>query len=363
MLLTQLETPALACDRKKFLENIEIMKTMLEGKTLKLRPHFKSNKCAAIARLQIEKGGAKGITCAKLSEAMDLADAGIEDILIANQIVEPAKIAKAAELAKCCHLTVCIDSAENAQGFSKAAVNAGSTVYCYVELDIGMKRCGARSEDEFVEIAKVVNSLPNLEFSGIQAYAGNIAHMKSRADRETLMDEFHDRLRALIAHLAKEGIAVKEISGGSTGSSVLKAQKGLYTELQAGSYIFLDSTYGKVEELPFRHSLFVLATVISVHAGGRFETILDAGVKALGSDQDLPEVYTMDGKHLSGDIEVNEEHMKFYSDYDPQLKLGEKVLIIPGHCCSTVNLYDKLYFFEDGKITGRTPVSARGCSR
>ncbi len=365
MKLDQIETPALVVDEKAFKANLVSMQKLLEGRTLKLRPHYKSNKCAAIAHMQMACG-AIGITCAKLSEAEDLADSGIEDILIANQIVDPDKIVRAALLAKKCRLTVCVDSAENARALSAAAISAGADIRCYVEYDIGMRRCGVETEEEFLELAGLVESLPCLEFAGIQAYAGHVSHMASEAERRSYTEANRRKILHLKEELEAKGFRDLAVSGGSTGTSIIKAEEGLYTELQAGSYIFLAATYGGLEKLPFVNSLYVLATVVSRREG---VVILDAGVKSMGMDQGDPRILTMDGRTVTGRIEVNEEHLKLY---DPaveggpvglELEPGERVLIIPGHCCSTINLYDKLYMFSDGQVTDRLQITARGCSR
>ena len=359
MLLTQLETPALVADAEIMEENMRKMAEILDGKVLRLRPHYKSHKCAAIAHRQIE-AGAVGITCAKLSEAEDLADSGIEDILIANQIVDPEKLVRAAALAKKCRLTVCADDCDNVRALSKAASAAGSTIYVYVEYDIGMQRCGVTDPDVYLDLARLVESLPGLVYSGIQAYAGHVSHMISEEEREEITSGNAEKIRALVKLLDDNGIAVKEISGGSTGSSVIKARQGLYTELQAGSYFFMDSTYGKLNNLPFKQSLFLMASVCSRRDG---LTVLDAGVKSLGVEQDDPVILRLDGSPVNcREISVNEEHLKLF-DPDQELAIGEKLLIIPGHCCSTVNLHDNIYLYRGRKVADRITVTARGKSR
>lgn len=359
MLLTQLETPVLVADADVMDRNMENMMKVLDGKILHLRPHYKSHKCAAIAHKQMEMG-AVGITCAKLSEAEDLVDSGIEDVLIANQIVDPEKLVKAAALAKKCHLTVCIDDADNARALSAAAEAAGATVHVFIEYEIGMKRCGVTDPEKYLELAKLVVSLPGLVYEGIQAYAGHISHMITEEERVPKTAENADRLRALVALLAENGIKVNTISGGSTGTSLIKAEQGLYTELQAGSYFFMDSTYGKLNNLPFRQSLFLMATVCSKRDG---LTVLDAGVKSLGVEQDDPWLVKLDGTPIECErTSVNEEHLKIFNP-KTDLAIGEKVLIIPGHCCSTVNLHNNIYLFRGDKVVDRIAVSARGCSR
>ena len=183
MRVEQLQTPALILEKKIFERNIQAMQTLLRDKTLQLRPHYKSHKCAAIARTQIQNG-AKGMTCAKLSEAEDLADAGIEDILIANQIADPQKIRRAADLAGVCRLTVCVDNEENIHALSRAAKNAGTVIHCLIEYEIGMERCGVTDPEQVLKLAKCIASQPNLHFAGIQAYAGHASHMTELSDRQ-----------------------------------------------------------------------------------------------------------------------------------------------------------------------------------
>ncbi len=344
-------TPALIVDEKIYFENAKAMKNLLEGKGLKLRPHYKSHKCADVAREQISDG-AIGMTCAKLDEAIDLCDSGIEDILIANQIVDKKKISKLASLALDCRLTVCVDNEENVRDIEVAAALAGSTVHCLIEYEIGMERCGVSGKEEVAKLAKMITDCPHLTFDGIQAYAGHISHTVSLDERRELTEANALKIKELIAYLKEQGLEVKTLSGGSTGTSVIKADMGLYTELQAGSYLFMDSTYRDLD-LPFKNSLFILATVVSVN--DRI-TVVDAGVKSCGVDQGMPECVGFTVSH----IVASEEHLQLH---DPSIKhkIGDKVLLIPGHCCSTVNLHEKLYFVRDNKVTRRVAVTARGC--
>lgn len=357
MLLTQLDTPALVADQTILEENMQKMSEILAGKKLKLRPHYKSNKCAAIAHRQIAMG-AVGITCAKLSEAEDLADSGIENILIANQIVDEDKLVRVALLAKKCHLTICVDDMDNAGKLNAACEANGSSLDVLIEYDIGMNRCGVTDPLFYIRLARHVIELPRLKYKGIQAYAGHVSHMLTAEERRKYTEENAQRLRDLIEKLEGNGIRVETVSGGSTGTAILKAEDGLYTELQAGSYFFMDATYNKLD-IPFRNSLFVLGTVVSKRPG---LIILDVGVKSIGVDQDDPEVFRLDGTRImTSRTGVNEEHMKLF-DPSEDLALGEKVRIIPGHCCSTVNLHEKIYLYRGDAVTDRLQITARGKS-
>jgi len=353
MKVSGLSTPALILDVNILKENAEKMSALLAGTSLKLRPHYKSHKCASIAKWQMA-GGAVGMTCAKLSEAEDLCDAGIEDILIANQIVDPVKIRRLADLAGNCRLTVCVDSAENVAALSAAATASGNTIYCLVEYEIGMQRCGVTTKEEVLALARQIESCGNLVFDGIQAYAGHISHMVDPAQRKQCTDENCKKLRELIAFLNQEGIAVKTISGGSTGTAQIKAMEGLYTELQAGSYLFMDATY-KTLGLPFENALFLLTTVVSRKNN---LTVVDAGVKTCGIDQGMPEI--VGGSAV--EIVASEEHFQLHG-YSGQESVGEKLRLIPGHCCSTVNLHDKIYLVDGDKVIDRIPITARMIGR
>ena len=353
MKISGLSTPALILDVHQFKANSERMQQLLRGSQLKLRPHFKSHKCAAIAKWQIEQG-AIGMTCAKLSEAEDLCDAGIEDILIANQIVAPAKVRRLGELAKNCRLTVCVDNAENVAALSRAAVACGSTIHCLVEFDIGMERCGVTTKEEVADLAWKILLAPNLAFDGIQAYAGHISHVENPELRRQMTTANYEKLRELLAFLEEKGFPARTVSGGSTGTAEIKAMEGLYTELQAGSYLFMDSTY-RTLHLPFENSLFLLTTVVSQRDG---LTVVDAGVKTCGVDQGMPVpvVGSVD------EIVASEEHFQLHG-YSESKKLGEQLLLIPGHCCSTVNLHDKIYIVDGDKVIDRIAVTARTIGR
>ena len=353
MNIQQLETPALIVDRKTMLSNMEAMKNLLAGTTLALRPHYKSHKCAALAHWQMENG-AKGMTCAKLSEAEDLADSGVEDILIANQIVEPGKVVRLASLANKCRLTVCVDNESNIAAISRAAQLAGSTVHCLIEFDIGMERCGVTDKAQVLALAQYIQKQPNLVFDGIQAYAGHISHVESLEDRKIATDKNAAKVREVLALLKENGIAAEIVSGGSTGTAQIKAMEGLYTELQAGSYLFMDATY-RLLNTAFQNSLYVLSTVVSVRDG---LAVLDSGVKTCGVDQGMP----VPVGFTAEEIAASEEHFQLHNP-SAQLQVGEKVRLIPGHCCSTVNLHDRIYLVEDDQVVDRLAVTARLCGK
>ena len=353
MKVSGLSTPALVLDVNILNANMSAMDRILKDSSLKLRPHYKSHKCAALAKMQIENG-AIGMTCAKLSEAEDLCDIGIEDILIANQIVDPVKIRKLADLANNCRITVCVDNIQNINELSVAARTCGSTIHCLVEFDIGMERCGVVDKEEVLALAKHIDNCDNLVFNGLQAYAGHISHIEDSNTRKQMTEENYTKLKDLIAYLNKNGICVKTVSGGSTGTAEIKAMEGLYTELQAGSYMFMDATYRNLS-LPFKNSLFILTTVVSQRNG---LTVVDAGVKTCGTDQGMPSLY----KGNAEKIVASEEHFQFHNCTE-KTAVGEKILLIPSHCCSTVNLHDKIYLVDQDTVIDRILITAKGIGR
>lgn len=353
MRLEQLETPALILDMDIFDANQERMMKYIDDLGVTLRPHYKSNKCIAIVHEQLKKG-AKGVTCAKLSEAQDLIEAGVEDVLIANQITEPEKIARVASLAKCCKLGVVVDQSQNIRDLEAAASLQNSTIYVLAEYEIGMKRCGVQTKEELLTLANEINACEHLVFEGIQAYAGHLSHETDAEKREVESNKIEERLWEARNYLVGNGIQVNEVSGSSTGTIANRKKGTPYTEIQAGSYVFMDVAYNKLN-LEFKNSLFILTTVISK---GNNQTITDAGRKSASVDQENPVFYGYE------DVAVNcsEEHAKVSNEYVDK-PLGEKLKLIPGHCCTCMNQNKYLYMVRDGKVIDKVPITSHGKSR
>lgn len=348
-----LETPALLVDRDALDRNMERMRLILEKSGVALRPHYKSHKSTAIAHLQIQ-AGAKGICCAKVSEAEDLAMAGVEDILVANQVVEKSRIARLAWLAKGCRIAVCVDQAQNIRDLEQAAALADSRIHCLVEYEVGMGRCGVETPEAFADLARQVMDCPHLEFEGIQAYAGHLSHEPDGEIRRQESEKIEIRLRQLLDYLKQEGILVKEVSGASTATAALRGPDTVYTEVQAGSYLLMDSAYGQMG-LEFEHSLTMLATVVSARPD---LVVTDAGAKCMGADHGEILCPQLPGAAVN----LSEEHSAFsFSNHG--LQPGDKVRLIPGHCCTTMNLNDVFYFVREERVLDCLPVTSRGKSQ
>lgn len=351
MRLENIETPALVLDIDAAEYNMKLMAEYLRNTGLLLRPHFKTSKCSYIAHKQIENG-AKGITCAKVSEAEDLIFSGIEDILIANEIIEPSKIARVAYLAGCCKLTVCVDREDNIRQLQAAAAVQGTTIYIYVEYDVYLRRCGVDTPEEFYALAKIVEECPNLVFEGIQAYAGHLSHEEDYDVRKEQAERIERRVAELKAYIEEKGLKVKEVSGISTGTIEFKGNGTVYTEAQTGSYIYMDSSYGALN-LKFQPSLFVLNQVISKNE----YIVTDCGMKSVSVDQHPPKFKDYPDRP----VKMSEEHARISSE-GLDLEIGDKIMMIPSHCCTTMNLYDKLYIVRDGKVIDRVCITGRGKS-
>ncbi len=347
-----LETPALLIDLEAIERNIKTMQAFLEGKQAKLRPHFKTVKVSDLTKMQIA-AGAKGATCAKLGEAEALVDAGVNNVLIANQIVWPSKIQRLAALSGRSRMCVAVDSLQNAKDLSAACKKAGTTLYCLVELDSGAHRCGVRNIDDGVALARSIDALDNLVFEGIQAYEAHIMLKPEEQVRHDGALASVELVRAFRDALINAGLSVNEISGGGTGTFAYTGNNNVFTELQAGSYLYMDARYAKLG-LPFENAQYVLATVMSKHPGIAFT---DAGLKVFGMDNGNPVPVGFENHALK----LNEEHGRL-DDPDDEFAVGQQIAFIPGHCCTTVNLYDTAYGIRNGKVEKIFSVDGRGRS-
>lgn len=346
----QIRTPALVLDMDVFEDNLRKLKDLCDSRSLAMRPHYKSAKATALAHLEMA-AGAVGMCCAKVSEAEDLAECGIEDVLVANQVTEKAKIARLAALAKCCRLSVCVDCEDNVRDLESAAAFQDATVHCLVEYEVGMNRCGVTTAEEVLRLVRVIETCPHLRFAGIQSYAGNLAHCEDYEERKAGSAKVEAKLRALKAYLEDHGVAVTCVTGVSTGTVGLRQKDTVYTEVQCGSFLFMDAAYRAVGA-DFGHALFVLATVTGIYAD---HTTTDVGVKAVSMDQRLP----FFSEFPTSEINFSEEHSTIP---DRDCTLGQRLHMIPSHCCTTLNLYDWLYLVRRGKVVDKIPVTGRGKS-
>ncbi|NIJ21982.1 D-serine deaminase-like pyridoxal phosphate-dependent protein [Sphingomonas naasensis] len=349
-----LATPALIVDRAALTRNIAAMAAFAEAQGVALRPHAKTHKSGEIARRQIAAGAA-GICCAKLAEAEALAADGVANIHLTSPVVTPAAIERLAALSRRIALSVVIDHPDNARAIGAAA--GGLTVF--IDVDPGSHRTGVTSAAAAVALARAIAATGTLVLGGVQFYCGSHQHIQSLAERRAAIVERTDYLRGVLDALGDAGFAVPIVTGGGTGTFAIDASLGLFTELQVGSYIFLDREYVDCELAGprFEPALFVDATVVSANTPGM--VTIDAGLKAFATDAGVPVVLAgaPDG---SGYAFTGDEHGALRGDGLPQL--GARVSLMPPHCDPTVNLYDRYFVLDGGMIVDSWPVTARGCS-
>lgn len=350
MKICELETPALILEKRVMEENVRQMDQLLSDSPMTLYPHYKSNKCPRIAQLQMQ-WGAGGITCAKLSEAEDLAEAGIPAVVIANQVVQAEKLPRLAALACRCDLTVCVDNAENVLALERAMAETTGRLRVLVEYEVGMRRCGVETPEEFLALARLIDAQPHLIFEGIQAYAGQLSHEADAQYRRAELLRIEERVAKLKEYVEQNDLQVRNVCGGGTGFAAEKPANTVYTQLQTGSYLFMDSSYEKLHTR-FRQSLFLLTTVVSVKAD---RIVVDGGVKSLTMDQDPPYFPDFPDAELS----FSEEHTTIFVK-NASVKLGDKLLCVPGHCCTTVNVYDSISLVDGDEVLEIWPVTSRG---
>ncbi|RJP75428.1 MAG: DSD1 family PLP-dependent enzyme [Candidatus Abyssobacteria bacterium SURF_17] len=348
----EIDTPALVIDLDKMDRNIRKMADFFEKHSSNLRPHTKTHKCPILAHKQLQ-AGARGITCAKLGEAEVMALAGIRDILIANQIVGAQKTARLANLARHCDVMVAVESTDNVAELSSAAGSAGSTIRVLIEVDVGMHRCGVKSAEEALSLAQIILSSPGLEFEGIMGYEGHAVMIPDFEDRQRACIDSMQVLISTKEILEKNGIEVKIVSAGGTGTYNIAGTYPGITEIQGGSYILMDAHYAGVLQ-DFECALTILTTIIS--RPNKETAILDAGMKAMTFEFGMPELVGLPGANLSF---LSEEHGHVYiEDVDP--KAGQKIEVIPSHCCTTINLHDIYYAVRGDRVEGVWPIAARG---
>ena len=353
----ELDTPALCLDAAALERNIERMASHLSDKPAGLRPHIKTHKCPKIAWMQL-RAGAIGITCAKLSEAEVMARAGIQDILIANQIVGDRKIERLVNLAAYTQVMVAIEDAGNAAELSAAAQAKGIQLRAIIEVDVGMKRCGTAPGQESLELARKIISLPGLRFEGIMGYEGHAVMIGDFEERRRVT---HKAMASLVATrdlIDSRGIPVGIVSAAGTGTYEITGDYEGITELQLGSYATMDARYHKEVGIDFELALTVVAQVISTR--GADSAVIDAGMKTLSPEFGMSLVVRPEGWKLR---KLSEEHGALQGEDGAPLHRGDIVEIVPAHGCTTINLHDVYYVIRDEVVEAVWPIAARGCIR
>ena len=369
----QIDTPALVVDLDAMERNIQRMADFARKHQVRWRPHAKLHKSAELA-LELQRAGAEGVCVQKVSEAEALAAGGVDDITITNQVIAMPKLHRVARLAaqlaaRGGRLGVAVDHLQGIERLAEAMAQSGSDagIDVLVELDVGQGRCGVRPGEAAVPLALAVARSPRLRFAGLQAYHGRAQHLASAVGRREAIAQVVNAAHHTRQLIEAEGLTVPLITGSGTGTLVHEAASGVFGELQAGSFLFMDADYARNErelaQPQFEHALFVKTQVISVHDT---HAVCDAGHKSHAIDSGLPTVALLPAESALRYANGGDEHGLLYAAApDGRLPaLGQMLWLIPGHCDPTVNLHDFLIGVRGGLATGMVEriirVDARG---
>jgi 3-hydroxy-D-aspartate aldolase len=357
----EIDTPALVIDLDAFEFNLDTMAALLAPTGVKLRAHAKTHKSPIIAKLQMGRG-AVGNCVQKVAEADALAWGGIPDILVSNEVVGTAKLSRLCALSRIAKIAVCADDSGQVAAIEAAAADAGIRMTVLVEIDVGAGRCGVQPGPDAVALATRIAASKHLIFGGLQAYQGSAQHKRTPQERRTMIGGAVDASRRTVEQLRQQGLDCAIVGGAGTGTFEIESKSGVYTEMQAGSYVFMDADYARnlddagAPVSTFRHALFVLSTVISQAQTG--VAVLDAGHKAVAVDSGLPTIWQRpDIRYTS----ASDEHGKLqYASDSTAPKVGEKLRLVPGHCDPTVDKFDWYVGVRNGRVECLWPVAARG---
>jgi D-serine deaminase-like pyridoxal phosphate-dependent protein len=353
-----IDTPALVLDLDAFERNLDRMTDAVKGYDVRLRPHAKSHKCPEIALRQIARG-AVGICCQKVSEAAVFVQAGIKDVLITNQMVGAAKIRRVVELAALARIGVLVDDPLQVQPLATAAQIGEVTVDVYIEVDVGAHRCGVKPGAAAVRLAELIVACPALRLAGLHCYHGGAQHLREPSERAAAIAGAADAARSTKRAIEAKGMAVDIVTGAGTGTFTHERDSNIYKELQPGSYIFMDRDYNDNRlgdhDTCFEQALFVKTTVMSRPAADR--AIVDAGLKASSIDSGMPLVWQRNDLHY---LKASDEHGVVVVNNAALIALGDQLMLVPGHCDPTVNLYDTLICVRGARVESLWPIAARG---
>ena len=360
-----IDTPSLVIDLDAMERNLASMAAFAKQYKVKLRPHAKMHKSATLALLQI-KAGAAGVCVQKTSEAEILAARGVHNIYISNEVIAPHKLARVAALTRTVaphggRIAICVDSIDGvtrlAVCMNEARVSSGVTtsIDVFIEINVGQNRCGLEPGPAAVALALEIRKHPALSFAGLQAYHGKAQHLRTAQERREAITSAIQAVTQTRRLIEAEGLVVGLVTGAGTGTAALEAASGVYGELQAGSYLFMDADYASNELDPvqprFEHALFVKTQVISTHAD---HVVCDAGHKSHAIDSGLPKVHAFSSRSKLEYFNGGDEHgvLRAAEGSTRLPSLGSLLWLVPGHCDPTVNLHDAMIGVRGGLLKG-----------
>ncbi len=356
MLEEEIDTPALIVDLDAMESNLDVMADFCAGAKVKLRAHAKTHKSPVIAHWQMARG-AVGQCVQKVGEAEVLAWGGVPDILVSNEVVSPRKIARLAALSNMAKVALCADDPGAVDIIEDAAEAFGLRMTVLVEIDVGSGRCGVVPGEDAVDLARRIAASPHLIFGGLQAYDGAAQHIRLEEERAAHVQAAIDATRRTVELLTASGLSCAIVGGAGTGTFALEAASDVYNEIQAGSYLFMDAAYARIEPSPpFRQSLFVLSTVMSAARSG--VAVVDCGHKSVAIDSGPPLVHDWPGVVCERNSDEH-GHLRLDASAQP-LKVGQQLRLIPGHCDPTVDRHDWYVGIRNGRVESVWPVAARG---
>lgn len=345
----QIETPAPFVDLPTLEHNLATMAERAAEMSVDIRPHFKAHKCVELAHMQVE-AGAVGLTVATTDEALALFDAGIDDVLVANQVVQPGQIEKLADRSPAVRLAVFVDNPANLRAIAAAARTRGGEVGVFVETDSGMGRCGTATPEESRELAALAHDLDGVRFEGVSAYEGHTTPIEDPRERSLQTRDAIESMVSAAEAIRGDGIAVATVSAGGTSTYMTTGADPRVTEIQPGAYALMDVARRNLLD-DFAIALSVSATVIS-HRRNR--AVLDCGHKAICSQQ-APSIPAGSWGRITA---LYEEHLVF-TPTAATPAVGEQVRLYPGYGPMTINLYDRLYLLSEERVIGEWRIAAR----
>jgi D-serine deaminase-like pyridoxal phosphate-dependent protein len=347
-----IDTPAMIVDLDVAEANIRDIQRIVSSGGATMRPHTKTTKSPYWALKQID-AGAVGVCCAKVGEAEVLVEGGVNDILITSEIISASKIARLAALARNANIKVVVDDADNARDISAAAVYSKSQIGVLIDVNIRLDRCGVEPGEPTTMLAKIVDGLPGLKFEGLNGYEGHVFGLGDERIPETL--EALEKLQFAVAEVIAAGLQVGTVSAGGTSTHDITSQVPEVTEIQAGSYVFMDGQYVD-QELAFGPALTIMTQVISRPVADR--AILDVGLKSIANDYGPPRVMGLDGAEFT---KLSEEHGTLALEESAQgLVHGDVVHLLPSHAGTTINIHDYYFCVRNGILEDVVEVAGRG---
>jgi D-serine deaminase-like pyridoxal phosphate-dependent protein len=346
-------TPALVIDVPAMERNIRRMAAFFAGGPCRLRPHFKAHKTPEIARRQLAAGSCTGITCATVAEA-EAARSLCGDLLIANEVIGPDKCDRVAVLAGSARVTIAVDSTTGLEQLAAACRRRGAVAGVLIDLNVGQSRCGVAPGPGTVALARAADRAEGVELRGVMGYEGHLVALSDRGERETRTRHAMELLVATARSLRDSGLRCDMVSAGGTGTYDISGRIAGITEIQAGSYVLMDSDYARLD-LPFEQAFFVLGTVVSRPDDSRL--VADCGHKSTSKDHGYPLVEGIPGAAV---MALHDEHATIAVPPDCPLVVGDRIRLRPSHIDPTINLHDVFYATDGQEVTGIWPIVARG---